>query len=395
MEPRERLGVTGASSFDAQSFFNQQQQQQQQRQSDGVEAGHGAADVARRAALLHATQGLLSASSSDSGSDSEARGAGGDRGRSRSPGAPGIKRARRRSGSSDGGGKRTRGERGRDGKDARRGSRERSDKGKRNKRAKEKKERRRRARSRSGSPVRRGGRASGRSDFDKIAAIERSLPPSAAAWGAGAGLSAALLGGAGARPAPGRVEAFLDTTGDPHNVTYQSLYARDVPRYTRIDPLNLVGDPRLRYAWQREAAAAAAEAARGESRLQRYFRGAAAVAERSRKAKRVRISELRAAGGSGGAGPGFPRDVSYIPFGVHGGGSGELGGAAGGGGGGQGGAPAAAAALAEAAGETAEEFVLRRTRDWNAAVRARPHDECLWLGFAAFQDAAARLLGRR
>ena len=40
-------------------------------------------------------------------------------------------------------------------------------------------------------------------------------------------------------------------------------------------------------------------------------------------------------------------------------------------------------------GETAEEAVLRRTREFNVALRERPQDLQLWLDFAAFQDEAA------
>jgi hypothetical protein len=44
------------------------------------------------------------------------------------------------------------------------------------------------------------------------------------------------------------------------------------------------------------------------------------------------------------------------------------------------------------AGLSADELVLRATRAWNVAVRERPQDEQLWLDFAAFQHAAAKLL---
>jgi hypothetical protein len=44
------------------------------------------------------------------------------------------------------------------------------------------------------------------------------------------------------------------------------------------------------------------------------------------------------------------------------------------------------------AGLSADELVLQATRAWNVAIRERPHDEQLWLDFAAFQHAAAKLL---
>ncbi|GFR52211.1 hypothetical protein Agub_g14751, partial [Astrephomene gubernaculifera] len=56
---------------------------------------------------------------------------------------------------------------------------------------------------------------------------------------------------------------------------------------------------------------------------------------------------------------------------------------------------AAALAAAAAGGESAEEWVLRRTREFNVAVREAPGDVALWLRFAAFQDRVARTLSRR
>eukprot|EP00879_Flechtneria_rotunda_P033121 GHRR01036655.1.p1 GENE.GHRR01036655.1~~GHRR01036655.1.p1 ORF type:complete len:192 (+),score=104.50 GHRR01036655.1:654-1229(+) len=48
--------------------------------------------------------------------------------------------------------------------------------------------------------------------------------------------------------------------------------------------------------------------------------------------------------------------------------------------------------LVEQVGVSVDELVLRATRAWNIAVRERPHDEQLWLDFAAFQHTAANLL---
>lgn len=80
-----------------------------------------------------------------------------------------------------------------------------------------------------------------RSDHEKIQELERQ---------------AAALGGLGGRaPLPGARRAaagrfgtaatasdavVLDTVGDANNAMYESLYAGSVPRYTRLDPLQLV-----------------------------------------------------------------------------------------------------------------------------------------------------------
>ena len=57
---------------------------------------------------------------------------------------------------------------------------------------------------------------------------------------------------------------------------------------------------------------------------------------------------------------------------------------------GAGGAGAEAAEADAEPGESHEVYLLRRTRELNAAVRARPHDLQLWLDFANFQDEAAQ-----
>lgn len=38
------------------------------------------------------------------------------------------------------------------------------------------------------------------------------------------------------------------------------------------------------------------------------------------------------------------------------------------------------------ASETSEQYLMRRTREFNVATRERPHDLQLWLDFAAYQD---------
>ena len=50
------------------------------------------------------------------------------------------------------------------------------------------------------------------------------------------------------------------------------------------------------------------------------------------------------------------------------------------------------AASAAELGESNEELVLRRTREFNAATRERPHDLQLWLRFADFQVGPEWLL---
>lgn len=45
---------------------------------------------------------------------------------------------------------------------------------------------------------------------------------------------------------------------------------------------------------------------------------------------------------------------------------------------------------ADNTGETAEQYMMRRIKNWNVAVRERPHELQLWLDFAAFQDEVSK-----
>lgn len=41
-------------------------------------------------------------------------------------------------------------------------------------------------------------------------------------------------------------------------------------------------------------------------------------------------------------------------------------------------------------GESQDDYTMRRTKEFNIAVRERPHDLQLWLDYAAFQDEIPR-----
>jgi hypothetical protein len=78
-----------------------------------------------------------------------------------------------------------------------------------------------------------------RNEHDKIQEMERK----AAALGASnlfSRLPAGLTSAAARFPAADSDAVFLDTAGDANNAMYEGLYAGTVPRYTRLDPLNLV-----------------------------------------------------------------------------------------------------------------------------------------------------------
>jgi hypothetical protein len=78
-----------------------------------------------------------------------------------------------------------------------------------------------------------------RSDHEKIAELEKR----AAAMGTSSMLPSSRLGFGRHSSTPAAVTGdavTLDTRGDANNALYESLYGGDVPRYTRMDPLDLV-----------------------------------------------------------------------------------------------------------------------------------------------------------
>lgn len=82
-----------------------------------------------------------------------------------------------------------------------------------------------------------------RSEQDKIQELERK----AAAIGATSLLSRLPRGLGGLSSASGAAAGdavLLDTVGDANNAMFESLYAGSVPRYHRVDPLNLVSSAR-------------------------------------------------------------------------------------------------------------------------------------------------------
>jgi hypothetical protein len=92
--------------------------------------------------------------------------------------------------------------------------------------------------------------------------------------------ASSLLPGSSQQP-----EVVLDTRGDKQNLVYQSLHAKDIPRYHRLDPLNLVKPPK----WNRQHA----DKDTGASTIDRYFRGRHVMADRNRATKRLHLADLR------------------------------------------------------------------------------------------------------
>lgn len=260
------------------------------------------------------------------------------------------------------------------------------------------------------------------SDYEKIQHLERQ----AAVMGAG---NLGLPRGKGTTPGVVSTEdvLYLDTQGDAHNAMYESLYAGNLPRYSRLDPLSLVQDRRNQYSWQQQQQR---DADTGQSKTDRYFLAQHALKERSKRIKRIHLAELRPASAAKPQPPqqqqltgqqqvtehsrkiSFPAPA-YIPLlpeqpsSQAGGQQPQLHGlmvpvtsalqAAHSSARGPSSSAAAAAVdwLLQEQGETFEENLLRRTREWNVATREHPESEQVWLDFANFQDEAARLLHRK
>ncbi len=144
--------------------------------------------------------------------------------------------------------------------------------------------------------------------------------------------------------------------------------------------------------------------AAGERR--RYFLASAARAERDRRVRRVRLGRAgRPAPHAPGAAAGAPRGAAataggrpgklalpapaFIPL-ADDAGSPKGRQREGADSRGAGGGAAAEDGAADGAGESHEMYLLRRTRELNAAVRAAPYQLQLWLDFAAFQDEATQ-----
>ena len=199
-------------------------------------------------------------------------------------------------------------------------------------------------------------------------------------------MSLAELWGGGAHKQH-EYQMWVDRAGDSANLDYGHPFKLDVPSYRvarRVFPQFPAG-PRARTAtvaptglWLTEREAAAA-AQRARTASWRYLRSANLAALQDRRARRINMSR------AGASGPGEVRawaaaDVLPVPLAVQS-------------------QTAAMAVAADAAGaeegESVEEALGRKTREFNAATRLRPRDAGGWLAFAAFQDEFARLQGRR
>ncbi|EFJ48930.1 hypothetical protein VOLCADRAFT_90249 [Volvox carteri f. nagariensis] len=180
-------------------------------------------------------------------------------------------------------------------------------------------------------------------------------------------------------------EVFYDTRGDLDNLVYESLYGSNVASYYRADPLGLSKGARANRLLPGQVMTAAVAAARGRGRgprrggdeeeeddepphgslaAIRYFAAKTVAAERSRRLRRVFLSEAPVLPGAGG------------------GGSRRGGGGAGRAGGGRRG------------------WLLSQLEGPAAAAKAPSEGSAggmmyLWLRFAAFQDGVSRLLSRR
>ncbi|KAK9820400.1 hypothetical protein WJX72_009973 [[Myrmecia] bisecta] len=182
---------------------------------------------------------------------------------------------------------------------------------------------------------------------------------------------------------PGEEVYFFDTRGDRNNIAYDGLYRMDIAAYQRVDPAGVAAGaaPRYGYAYVAglgtEGDGHLQKAANGlrqryflagqvrreyDRRLRRLHLGRSAVQRAQQREQQQRRLQMPmpafipvAAGGEQEAKPGVPAEAE-----------------------------------AEEPGETAEQYLMRRTKEFNVATRERPYDLQLWLDFAAFQDEHVR-----
>lgn len=200
------------------------------------------------------------------------------------------------------------------------------------------------------------------------------------------------LGGSSSRD-PGM---YYDTRGDKQALIYEALYAADKAVYSRKDPL---GVARGLKAARMLAGLQSSQQPRESG--SRYFHAVHTLAERNRKNRRLRLAALAYAPKalhpqlrSASTASAVTRSTlhrslplpEYISLSLDNHSTEQR--------------PGVAAMPAEGpgdeawVGESADEYVLRMTREFNVAVREKPGDVELWMRYAAFQDEAAAALGR-
>ncbi|XP_075264338.1 uncharacterized protein LOC142356276 [Convolutriloba macropyga] len=239
-----------------------------------------------------------------------------------------------------------------------------------------------------------------RQDADKVRELERKHHRTAAGEAAAGGAS----GGAG-----GSEPYLFDSHGDKDNLAYDSLYRAQTPSYHLYTARGGGSQPR-RAAPRRPGGGLEdlGMAAGATSKDKRYFSASQARRERDRSSVRTRFhSNERSSGGGGGSrsegrhlnrssrpllsSVGLDAEAgdrrlqlplpAVIPLEQSSDGAGNE----------PGGRPGPGTPGAQAVMESVEEYIRRRTREFNEAVREEPWNLQTWLDYAAFQDQAVTL----
>lgn len=230
------------------------------------------------------------------------------------------------------------------------------------------------------------------SELDKIMRAEARA--AAMQQGRSAGRAALFGTGLGGTSGSAAAGMYYDKRGDKQALVYQSLYAGDIAAFNRKDPLGVARG--LRAARRLAGIATSYQPPETGSR---YFHAVHAMQERSRKARRLRmaarlqpIPTATVAKRPGLLSRSMPLP-EVIPVDVS---SERLASGAAASTSGRGGEWGRDGADGDAwVGETVDEYVMRRTRDFNVMTRETPDDVGPWLRFVAFQDEAADLMGTR
>ncbi|KAL3687491.1 hypothetical protein R1sor_013800 [Riccia sorocarpa] len=166
-------------------------------------------------------------------------------------------------------------------------------------------------------------------------------------------------------------EYYFDSRGDRDNLAFGSLYRMDIARYKRQDvfmgPQGFCGQPYRRRKTFLDAEGDGIVQDEVMKNAGRYWAPKYSSLERKRKMRHLSVYKDRLRSKSHHHG--IPSLEEFIPLEVE-----E--------------APKDASSETEKrdAGETWQEYVTRKTREYNEQTRERPHDESLWISFANFQD---------
>ncbi|XP_024385096.1 uncharacterized protein [Physcomitrium patens] len=168
-------------------------------------------------------------------------------------------------------------------------------------------------------------------------------------------------------------EYFVDTRGDRDNLAFGSLYRMDIARYVRQQVDRGEEGTKKRYATYLDVPEPDGDVQ--ENKAYRYWSGEAMALETRRDLRRIRIHSLRPSAATFNSRqdldtfiPLEEKDIKKKDVGDE---------------------------DEQEEGESWNDYIIRRTREFNSLTRERPDDENSWLEFAKFQDELVHMAQRK